>query len=366
MPSGPPVFVNPDQLARQNGHAPVFVTKQGAVAGAGPAPGAPVFVTKDGTVVGRGGPGPSPIDESRPWGWWLGPTAIMIAFFAVLMLGAIVAIIGGGDSSQILDDNEEWFGLAQDILWVAVAITVPYLFFRYLRPEQLGLRKPAQFGRSVGVFFGALVAFYVIAALYSSLAGLTDDSNELLQDTGIGDGVVKDVAYALLFTVAAPVAEELLFRGLLFRSLRDGFHRLGPKAGPFLGALISGVIFGGIHLGGGQDDFLPVLMVLGVLLALAYHLSGTLYVPIALHAVNNAIATGTSSTPAADWIYGLIALGPVIAVITAMLIGRFVKSVFPQERPGSGVDNPAQHGGDAFPRPNYRDEFFGPPPTRGG
>lgn len=403
-PSGPPIFVNPDDLTAQGHAAPTFVTKDGTPVGGPGAPhphvaaqGAPVFLNADGTVAGPPAPAPQqaqpqpfgtlgqapgstalpgipgntppgvpgaptftvaggqpggPVfvkqaeadvsldSADRPWSWWVGPVAVLLAFVVVLFLGVFIAIAveaGGGDTTTAFDDNTHWLGLAQDVLWVAVALLVPFMAVRYLRPEQLGLQgRPL--GRSIAVLVGCLVLFYVLAAVYAGVFDVNQNDNTLLDDTGIGETVGRDVLFALLFTVAAPVAEELLFRGLLFRSLRDGFSaKFGSKQGIAAGALLSGVIFGGIHVGGGQNAFLPVLMMLGVLLALAYQWSGTLYVPVVIHSINNAAATGFNSDPAADWIYVLIALGPVISILVLLGITRFIRVTFPQERPDPPV-----------------------------
>lgn len=324
-PQGHPQFVAPQTYAPPAEAAPAGYHV------AGGEPGGPVFVVAD------HGPGHEPLDESdRPWRWWVGPVAVTIAFVAVLFLGVFIAIIAeasGADATTAFDENTHWLGLAQDVIWIGVVLLVPFMAVRYLKPEQLGLQS-RPFGRSLGVLLGVLVLFYVFAGLYAAAMGLDSDSNELLESTGIGETVSRDVLYALLFTVAAPVAEELLFRGLLFRSLRDAFTaRMGNRGGIALGAIVSGVIFGGIHVGGGQDDFLPVLMALGVLLALAYQWSGTLYVPVIIHSINNAIATGANADPAADWIYGLIALGPVLSVLLLMGLTTFIRATFPQDPP---------------------------------
>ncbi len=360
---GAPVFVNPDRPAPGQ-VPPQFVKPDGTPAGGGqgprsvqPHPGGPVFVQPGGgPPVGAGIPGipggqpgyapvaggpifvhpdpqPSPVDSDRPWRWWLGPLGILVALFGIVpaQIALVVAIKAseGGSETDIVERYAHWFGLMQDVCWVAIVVLLPFLVVKHLRPEQLGLRR-APLGRSIGVLLAAVVVFYVFAALYASALGLEENDNTMLQDTGFGDAILKDVVFALLFTVAAPVAEELLFRGLLFRTLRDGLtSKWGPRGGLAGGAIISGLVFGGVHLGGGQDDFLPVLMLLGIVLALAYHWSGSLYVPIAIHAVNNAMATGFNSDPAADWIYGLIAIGPVIALLTAYGIGQGIKRVFP-------------------------------------
>lgn len=295
------------------------------------------------TPTGLGGPEPAPErdglgfppeDPVRPWPWWVALVALATAFLAIIGAGVLLAIIGAaaGGGEDALTDYDYVFGLVQDVLWIAVAIGIPLAIVHWIRPEHLGLR-----GRHLG--FSALkliivlFGFYLVAAIYSAAMGLDENSNELLKDTGFGDGVGKDLAYAILYPVAAPVAEELLFRGVLFKGLRDGLRGgLGRGVAVGVAALISGAIFGALHLGGGQDKFIPVLIALGVLLALAYEWSGTLYVPIAIHALNNAIATASSAKPTEDWIFAVIAAGPILAVLLGMLLARLVRRL-PSEPP---------------------------------
>ncbi|MFT4035490.1 MAG: type II CAAX endopeptidase family protein [Patulibacter sp.] len=263
----------------------------------------------------------------RPWPWWIAFLVLASALLAIIGAGLILGLIltaASGDRHAI-DDYDYLFGLVQDLAWIAVAIAVPLLIVRWIRPEHLGLRgRPPARSAVKGVL--VLVGFYLLAAVYSAAMGLDSDSNQLLKDTGFGEALGKDVAYALLYAVAAPVAEELLFRGVVFASLRDGLRsRFGRGPAVALAALISGSIFGAAHIGGGQDSFIPVLLALGVLLALAYEWSGTLYVPIAIHSVNNAVATGSSADPTADWIFGLIALSPLLALLFAFALSRIVR-----------------------------------------
>jgi membrane protease YdiL (CAAX protease family) len=89
---------------------------------------------------------------------------------------------------------------------------------------------------------------------------------------------------ALLFVlvcVVAPLIEELLFRGLLFRALEKRY-------GLLVGALAAGLIFGGIHP---QLPFgFPPLFVLGVGLCYLYRISGSIVPGMVLHAANNTLA----------------------------------------------------------------------------
>jgi uncharacterized protein len=87
----------------------------------------------------------------------------------------------------------------------------------------------------------------------------------------------------LLFAAVAliaPLVEELLFRGLLQKSLS---HHM-----PVWGAIaISAIIFGVMHM----DLYaMPPLILMGAIFGVIYHLTGSLRVTILLHVLNNAAA----------------------------------------------------------------------------
>ena len=86
----------------------------------------------------------------------------------------------------------------------------------------------------------------------------------------------------LVAAVAAPLAEELLFRGLLFGWLR---RRLGLP----LGVLLSSIAFGAVHL---DPQWALYAGSMGIVLAMVYELSGSLWTAIALHASYNALSVG--------------------------------------------------------------------------
>ncbi len=91
---------------------------------------------------------------------------------------------------------------------------------------------------------------------------------------------------ALALTVFGPIAEELFFRGFVFRRLLSAW---GAGAAYALSALM----FGAAHASDESDKTLEV-GAFGAILAAAYHLSGfRLWVPIVLHGVSNALVTGT-------------------------------------------------------------------------
>lgn len=285
--------------------------------------------------LGQYGVAEERVNTDLPWRWWVSLLGIFTGFASIIVVAMVLGIgvaAAGGDTDSIEDNLTEVLTLAQQVLWIATALLIPFIAARYLRPSHLGLGKVPGRAVAFGIGFGCLMAFYALAFFYTLALGLDENSNDLLNDTGFGDSVAKDALLAVVFTIGAPLSEELLFRGLLFGALCVAFARKLPRSGPYLAAVVSGVLFGAIHAGQGQDKYLPMLMALGILLALSYYWSGTLYVPIAIHAINNSAATGFNSEPTADWIYVIIALATPLSVLLAMGLGKFVKARFPNER----------------------------------
>ena len=85
--------------------------------------------------------------------------------------------------------------------------------------------------------------------------------------------------FAVAVVVAAPVAEELLFRGLLLRSL---LRRMAPATA----IVVSGLVFGLVHVLGDRGSYpaLPALAALGILNAVLAFRSGSLSRSIFVHA----------------------------------------------------------------------------------
>jgi len=81
----------------------------------------------------------------------------------------------------------------------------------------------------------------------------------------------------ILAGVLAPFGEELLFRGVFYPLLRD---RVGVWPGVLLSSLIFGIIHGDITVG-------LTAFLLGIILALVYEYSRSLWTSILVHAINN-------------------------------------------------------------------------------
>lgn len=86
--------------------------------------------------------------------------------------------------------------------------------------------------------------------------------------------------------IIAPIYEEVMFRGILWSAVREQFA--GSK-GAWVATISTSVLFSIIHL---QYEFyeMSVIFILAMLLGYARSRSGSLYVPILLHIINNGLA----------------------------------------------------------------------------
>lgn len=92
----------------------------------------------------------------------------------------------------------------------------------------------------------------------------------------------------LALAIAAPLFEEMFFRGFLFKGLASSV------VGPVGAVALTSILWAAIHV---QYDAYGIGMVFlfGVLLGLARMLSGSLVVPLVLHAVTNIVATAEAA-----------------------------------------------------------------------
>lgn len=118
-----------------------------------------------------------------------------------------------------------------------------------------------------------------------------------------GSIVVQIIATA----VAAPIVEELLFRGLLFKRMRNHL-KFVPSA------LISSLIFGIIH--GNAVQFLYAFLI-GLLLAFVYEKFKTVAAPIIFHAGANLISVIVTFVMPEDGI-GLTTGGYMLLVVAEL------------------------------------------------
>jgi uncharacterized protein len=259
------------------------------LAGPGAAqPEAPVTTPPPGAGGSQPPPGAPEEGRERNVAATWGPGRVGVGILALLVLSIIeVAIVSAFDPG--LDTLGARLAaqalLAATLIWIAFAVSSDHGFpgTSVVARWTLGLRRPLRsLGGTVGIAAAALIAYFIFAAVYSSL--VHPHQKDITRDLGFGHGDIGTVMAGFLIIVVAPLSEEIFFRGFLF----GGFRRRLPFV---FAALISGVIFGLFHYtGAGSFAVVPQLAFLGFLLCAVYEETGSIYPTIALHMLNNTLA----------------------------------------------------------------------------
>jgi membrane protease YdiL (CAAX protease family) len=214
-----------------------------------------------------------------PYANW-GPGGALIG--VLLALGAgIVFSIPGVIFGQKPNGNLTTFGN----LWVQGATEVGFLSVSLAVATMRGGSSPGEALRRLGVrafqpsalkWMGAAIGLYLLfIAFYGAL--IVEPHQE-----DIAEALGPIATQVLLIAILAPISEEICFRGMLFGGLRERLPRLAA-------ALVTGVIFGGLHAFTGITA-VPPLIVFGFLLSLLYEKTGSIVPGILLHMLNNSVA----------------------------------------------------------------------------
>jgi membrane protease YdiL (CAAX protease family) len=266
-----------------------------------------------------GGDRPAPPGQARgtrAWPAWMAPAAL-VAGLVLAAIGGLVVDIPALALGVKINQSHLPPGLViadtavQDVAFVLAAVFFAGLGGRTLAAWQFGLR-PARVSRAVWLAGLAGIAFIVFLVIWS--AAVHVEKEKLLETLGTHQSTLLLALAAALTCVLAPICEEFLFRGFIFTALRNW-------RGVWPAALLTGLVFGGIHAGSAPAADLVPLAMLGFLLCLVYRYTGSLYPCIALHSLNNSIAFAALE----DWSVGtalLLLIGALgaIALLALALI----------------------------------------------
>ncbi|MEL7144044.1 MAG: CPBP family intramembrane glutamic endopeptidase [Cyanobacteria bacterium J06573_11] len=155
-------------------------------------------------------------------------------------------------------------------------LQLKYVFGRRLPPDfswpYIALLVLSLLMFSMGSFS---VVFYVVSLLAPEQAAQMLETDLVLSGEGSGFPQFYSGLMIFLLVVFAPVVEELVFRGILLQ-------RWATKWGLRVGIVGSSVVFGMLHFSN------PVgLTLFGLVMALLYVRTQSLWVPMVCHALNN-------------------------------------------------------------------------------
>jgi CAAX protease family protein len=219
---------------------------------------------------------------------------IVIVFGAMAFTGLVIGVARhalGPDATPTNRDN--WLALLSfQAAMMALGLAISRAYGPL--PQVLALIRPlAQPARFLRTTVTTLAATTAIMAVYSAVAYLLFPG-AVLQDLAVFQRLLSGVPIWLpiiVLIIGAPLSEELVFRGLLLGRLRQ--TRLG-----FAGAtLISTLSWTFLHLSYTLVGLVDVFLA-GLLFSWSLWRTQTLWVPIAFHALYNAIVLALISTTA--------------------------------------------------------------------
>ena len=258
-----------------------------------------------GAVGPASAPGAKP-EKVRPW-WGMGDALLMIPIMGVVLVVSL-GIIAALAAIQGLSFTE--FSSSDQADLPASMLVIPTLFqqlvwfgWPFIVSKWKGLGpaadwgwafKPVDLGIGLGVAMIGVFSAGLVGMGVGALVGLEDDSlaenTQILTDL---EGSPWLIGLLFVVVIGAPFSEELLFRGLIMRSVEK---RWGPVAG-VIGSLL---VFVPIHFadGGifsaGQIVLWSSIATLGAVLAIAALQTGRLAAPIVAHVIINGLASAAA------------------------------------------------------------------------
>jgi membrane protease YdiL (CAAX protease family) len=222
---------------------------------------------------------------SQTWKW---PETLLTTGVVVFFLLMAVPSFTAPPVRIDLKAIESALGLYASI----ILFIVGFLVFRNVNPiEAFGLRWLSWRQGLVAVIVTlalVLPAIYAAQWIGYSLCGPETDPQPIVSFLMEHQSLQDRLSVILIAVVAAPLTEELIFRGCLYGILRQ----IGGK---FLAIAISSLLFALIH---GHIPSLAGLVILSVGLSLLYEKTGSLWAPILLHAAFNGLSIyGTLQWP---------------------------------------------------------------------
>src|ERR1700678_1976559 len=186
-------------------------------------------------------------DQTPDWPPWMAPAALIGALVLAAIGGLIVDLPAAAfgvsiTSSHIPGGLEIADTVVQDLIFILTAVLFARMGGRKVRSWQFGLRPPRL--RMLWVVLLPLGLFLMFLIFSVIWAGILDESTKekILEQLGANEGTSLLLLSAALTCVIAPICEEFLFRGFIFTALRNW-------KGTWPAAIITGLLFGGVHAG---------------------------------------------------------------------------------------------------------------------
>ena len=228
---------------------------------------------------------PEEIHPPPRLGFTLLSTALVLGAYLVLQVVVTVVLIAALD----LDPTERM----GDLIALGVILSaLPCTFLLLLILDRGGRARgmdPRTWLALRPVRGSTMLAWVVFAFLLLQLADLVTVELGRSPVPPVMETIIETTRYTTLLwfalVIAAPVFEEALFRGYLYEGLRR------TKIGAGGTIVVTTLLWTLLHVAQYDLFFLVLIALIGILLGIARERTGSLYVPLAIHGVNNLLST---------------------------------------------------------------------------
>lgn len=188
----------------------------------------------------------------------------------VLLGGMLFFMLGFNNGFMLLFKDSPPFAIASTIAMASLALLIYAAYARFIEGRPVDELSLPGMGREWAIGAGVGASLYAICVLILILLGIYR-----IEGFNPWTFVIPAVAVAL----SSGIFEELLFRGVLYRSVEDMF-------GSWVSLVVSSLVFGLVHLSNPAATLTGALFIsveAGLLLAAAYMLTRRLWMSIGFH-----------------------------------------------------------------------------------
>lgn len=227
-----------------------------------------------------------------------------IAIVALYIVGMFAAVGPYLWIDRIFELIDPYQIIAFIVTYLTILLFLSYFIVQTLKKDF------SPFMRRIWVHLGIVVGTFALAFLFSIIANvillLLGITEEAANQGGLIDMIRNAttselVLLILLFTIFVPILEELVYRkavyGIAKQVVTTVAHRMKPemdvikttKIAAISAIILSGLIFGLVHIQG-DPIYLLHYGVVGIILGTSYYLSKeNIYVPLLVHIIQNTV-----------------------------------------------------------------------------
>lgn len=238
-------------------------------------------------------------NNAQPVWSWKDLIIILLGIVGILFLGIVIYFVlmtlSGANPEKLMQPTAaQSIGLAAlEALALILGIYVFGVRRRRYGWDSLGLRKTSSIwllaSGCATLIVIPLTSIVILLVYFAFSIPLENPQLDFLLPEQLS--TVDILLMLIMVGFAAPFGEELLFRGILYTMIRE---RWGILSGVLLSSLIFGLFHGNLAVG--ITGFL-----LGILTAIVFEYSHSLWTAVLVHAINNSLKIGL--------LYLLVSLG---------------------------------------------------------